>query len=165
MADAIVITERDKKSYIAKSTDIVSGSVIPGARWIGAEVYVSDTGEKYVVQSDLSIARKYEQTDSRSDLSSSAKNLTLTLAGGIGQAAIADSSHLLGVYPVSASCVIGFSYPLTSGSASASAVAANYGNGIDVEATEWTWFNVGSGTSRTLYFSGSGTNQIKIAQL
>lgn len=47
-----VITEKNKVSYQALSTDI-SGSKINGANWIGADVYIVDTQQWYRVKDDL----------------------------------------------------------------------------------------------------------------
>jgi hypothetical protein len=48
----IVISENNKKSYQALSTDIVGGK-IDNASWIGADVYIVDTQKWYRVGEDL----------------------------------------------------------------------------------------------------------------
>lgn len=48
----IVISENNKKSYQALSTDIVGGK-ISGASWIGADVYIIDQEKWYRVGQDL----------------------------------------------------------------------------------------------------------------
>lgn len=47
-----VISENNKKSYQALSTDIVGGK-IDNASWIGADVYITDTQKWYRVGEDL----------------------------------------------------------------------------------------------------------------
>ena len=48
----VVISENNKKSYQALSTDIVGGR-ISGASWIGADVYIIDQEKWYRVGEDL----------------------------------------------------------------------------------------------------------------
>lgn len=48
----VVISENNKKSYQALSTDIVGGK-IDGASWIGADVYIIDQEKWYRVGEDL----------------------------------------------------------------------------------------------------------------
>jgi len=54
---ALKLIGKDKiPNYIALSTDIVGGDTIPGVAYIGATVFLSDTGDWYIVNGDLTVS-------------------------------------------------------------------------------------------------------------
>ena len=74
-------------SYIAQSTDI-SGSKIDKASYIGAKVYITDTGKTYVIMPDLTLEEIIES------------------GGGTSGSSLVEVSNLPSEYPVSGSVVL-----------------------------------------------------------
>lgn len=102
------------------------------------------------------------------DLAVGAKSITLTLASGSGAVPIGDGVHIVGVKPTasgSAGTRIGLEAPEADGTATGTAAASALKKGVPVDAAVWTWFQVGTGTGRTLYVKGGASDVIEVVEL
>jgi len=101
--------------------------------------------------------------DLRSDLKLGAKSLALTLSSGAGSVPIPDTCSIVGVKPVvSTTMRVGLEAPEADGSDTGAADAAELKKGVPVDATVWTWFNLGLGTSRVLYVIGGASDVVEV---
>lgn len=155
-------------SYSCKSTDISSGSVT-GAKYIGAKLYVEDTGQWYIVSVGGGLVPYVEQTISPPAIALGAKSVNLTLSASAGQAAIADSTRMISLYTTASAVRFGFEVPATSAGSSTggSATSADFKNGIPLlPVSTWLTYNIGYGVNRVLYFtSGSAASLVTIVQV
>jgi hypothetical protein len=102
--------------------------------------------------------------DIRSDLKIGAKSLALTLSSGVGSVPIPDTATLVGVKPVSSTSIrVGLEAPESDGSKTGTAVSSDLKKGVPVDATVWTWFNIGVGTSRVLYVKGGTSDVVEVS--
>lgn len=100
------------------------------------------------------------------DLALGAKSLALTMSSGTGSAPVPDSAHIVGVKPVSSTTMrVGFEAPEADGAATGAAATADFKKGVPVDAAEWTWFNIGTGASRTLYVKGGASDVIEVCYM
>ena len=100
------------------------------------------------------------------DLATGASSLALTLSSGTGSAPIPDTAKLVGVKPVSSTSIrVGLEAPEADGTATGAAVAGDFNLGVPVDAAVWTWFNVGTGTSRSLYVRGGTSDVVEICYM
>jgi hypothetical protein len=100
------------------------------------------------------------------DLATGAKSLALTLSSGVGSAPIPDTAHIVGVNPVSSTTIrVGLEAPEANGAATGNAVTADFKKGVPVDATVWTWFNLGVGISRVLYLKGGTSDVVEVCYL
>ena len=98
------------------------------------------------------------------DIALGAKSLALTLSSGTGSVPIPDTCHFIGVKPVSSTAIrVGLEAPEADGSATGAAAASNLKKGVPVDAAVWTWFNVGTGSSRTLHVLGGTSDVLEVA--
>ncbi len=158
--------------YTLLSTDISSGSWVENAgdnlSYIGTFVVATDTGNQYRVVANHTVAPVAQQISPLPELSLGTSNLSLVLSGSKGSAAIADNSTRISLYTTGSTVRVGFEQPdLTTGSSSgSSAIASDYKKGYLLTAGSQTFFNIGRGVNRTLYFqSGSPTDTIRIIQM
>ncbi|HBD92802.1 MAG TPA: hypothetical protein DC057_01370 [Spirochaetia bacterium] len=86
----IVISENNKKSYQALSSDIVGGK-IDNASWIGADVYIVDTQQWYRVGEDLIL---YPLTSVSESVLRNEVVITMDSGSGISGSATISSTDL-----------------------------------------------------------------------
>jgi hypothetical protein len=153
-------------SYSCINSDISSGSVT-GARFIGAKLYVEDTGLWYIVSANGGLVPFSQQVNTGPDLVTGAKTLNLTLASGAGQAPIADTSKTLGIYITSSSAAIIGLEPvaIAAGSAAGSALSGSWTTGIQSPSGIWNFYNIGYGVSRILYIRAGASDTFKLIQM
>jgi hypothetical protein len=155
-------------SYSCKSTDLSGGSVV-GAKYIGAKLYVEDTGLWYIVSVGGGLVPYVEQTTTPAIIATGAKSVNLTLSASAGQAAIADSTRILSLFTTASAVRFGFEVPANSSGSSTggSATLADFKNGIPLlPISTWLTYNVGYGVNRVLYFtSGSAASLVSIVQV
>jgi len=153
-------------SYSCKSTDISSGSVA-NASFVGAKLYVEDTGLWYIISTNLGLVPFVQQVTTGPELSTGAKTLNLTLASGAGQTPIANTSERLGIYIVSSSAaIIGLeSVDAVAGSATGSALSGSWTTGIQSPSGIWNWYNIGYGVNRILYIRAGASDTFKLIQM
>jgi hypothetical protein len=159
--------------YQLLSTDITSGSYVTGSgdkvSYIGAMAFTTDDGNFYRVIALKTLAKLPQQVSLLPELALNTSNLTLVLTGSKASAPILDNSTRVGLYVNSGSTVrVGFEQPdLTTGSSSGSgASSSDFKKGYPLTAGSLTWFNIGRGVSRSLFFqSGSSTNTVQIIQM
>ena len=97
------------------------------------------------------------------DLEIGAKSLLLTLSSGVGQVPIPDTAKIVGVKPIGSTAIrIGLEAPEADGTATGTASATDLKKGCPCEVSVFTWFNIGVGKSRTLYFKGGATDVIEV---
>lgn len=100
------------------------------------------------------------------DLRNGAKSLALTLSTGTGSVPIPNDVTLIGVKPASSATMrVGLEAPEADGTATGAAVAADLKLGVPVDPGIYTWFNIGRGTSRTLYVSGGTSDVIEVVMM
>lgn len=103
--------------------------------------------------------------DSVADLQLGAQSLTLTLAGdGTASAPIPDDDTLVGVY-TSNDMRLGLEAPEADGTATGAAVAGDFNKGIPAITGQWTWYKIGTGTSRRVYFLGTAAHTVKVVTM
>ena len=97
------------------------------------------------------------------DLSLGAKSVALTLSSGTGTAEIPNTAKIIGVKPLSSSTIrVGMEATEADGAATGTATAADFKKGVPVDAAIWTWFNIGTGTGRSLYVRGGSSDVVEI---
>lgn len=97
------------------------------------------------------------------DLKIGAKSLALTMSTGTGSVPIPDTATIVGVSPVSSTAIrVGLEATEANGTATGAAAASALKKGIPVLAAVYTWFNIGLGTSRTLYVSGGASDVVEV---
>lgn len=97
------------------------------------------------------------------DLKLGAKSLALTLSSGVGSVPIPDTATIVGVSPVSSTSIrVGLEAPEANGTKTGAAAESDLKKGIPVLSAVWTWFNIGLGTSRTLYVLGGTSDVVEV---
>lgn len=97
------------------------------------------------------------------DLALNTKSLALTLSSGVGQVPIPDTAKIVGVMPLASTTVrVGLEAPEADGTATGTAVAADLKKGCPVDVSVFTWFNIGTGTSRILYLKGGASDTVEV---
>lgn len=99
---SLIFIPNTAPSYAALSTD-VSGSKIAGASYIGAYVYLIDTGKTYIVTSDLTLEEVASTGGGSSASAVSVDNFPVTYP--VSGSLLAEISNLPTHYPVSGSLV------------------------------------------------------------
>lgn len=104
------------------------------------------------------------ELDLRSDLQIGAMSITLTLSNGTGSIPIPNNCTLVGVKPISSNSIrVGLEPPESDGTKTGVAAATDLKKGIPIDGEIWTWFNIGFGKLRTLYFKGGTSDVLEIA--
>jgi len=97
------------------------------------------------------------------DLTLGAKSVALTLSSGVGSVPIPDTATIVGIKPLASTSVrIGLEAPEADGTATGTASGTDLKKGCPCEVSVFTWFNIGAGKSRTLYFKGDATDVIEV---
>lgn len=101
------------------------------------------------------------------DLTRNANSFTLVLSGGSGQVQIPDEAQKIGILTGSTSVRLGLNaIPQTSTSSSGSLTASAFKRGMPISGSisgnGYTWFDIGGGTDRVLYFIGGATDSIVV---
>jgi len=97
------------------------------------------------------------------DLTLEAKSLALTLSSGVGSVPIPDTATIIGIKPLNSTSVrVGLEAPEADGTATGTASATDLKKGCPCDVSVFTWFNIGVGKSRTLYFKGGATDVIEV---
>lgn len=96
------------------------------------------------------------------DLKTGAKSLSLTMGAGVGSVPIPDTATIVGVKPAATTMRVGLEAPALDGAATGTATAGALALGVPVDSGGYTWFNIGSGASRTLYVRGGTSDVIEV---
>lgn len=105
------------------------------------------------------------KVDLTPDLVVGTKSLLLTMSTGAGQAPIPNTAKIIGVKPTSTTMRVGFEALEANGTATGTALAADFKKGCPVDSGQYTWFNVGTGTDRVLYVIGGTSDTIEIVYM
>lgn len=96
------------------------------------------------------------------DLCLGAKSMSLTMSGGVGSVPLPDSCRLVGLKPASTTMRVGLEPVEANGAGSGASSWINMRTGVPVDSDQTTWFNIGQGFGRTLYFRGGASDVIEV---